>query len=169
MCSKYEQPNKEEVVSAHRSRFNITNRLNSSVWNMNQSSLSVAVKTIPANKIHEVIYSYVRSSVRHVQGIYHKVFHRVAWKFLKWGISHKPFIFGPWVPWKVYFLTMSFGPMVHVPGRGWWSKYRTPLNSVLLLFCFGNTFTVQWFCLVSWLFEPCHGIMVLSVLRKLIL
>ena len=30
--------------------------------------------------------------MRHVRGIYHKVFHRVAWKFLKWGISHQPLI-----------------------------------------------------------------------------
>ena len=31
VCSKYEQPNKKEVISAHRSRFNIENRLNNSV------------------------------------------------------------------------------------------------------------------------------------------
>ena len=28
----------------------------------------------------------------HIRGIYYKVFHRVAWKFLKWGISHEPLI-----------------------------------------------------------------------------
>ena len=33
---------------------------------------------------------FVCSCVRHVRGIYDIVFHRVAGKFLKWGISHDP-------------------------------------------------------------------------------
>ena len=35
------------------------------------------------------ICSFVRLCIRHVRGIYDKVFHRVACKFLKWGISHQ--------------------------------------------------------------------------------
>ena len=81
-------------------------------------------------------------------------------------------IFGPWVPWKVCFNAMSFGPR-----WGWRSKSRTPLKSVFLPFLWkqlaqivGQTllsivtltcrswsegqhdlyFRVQWFCLISW-------------------
>ena len=35
---------------------------------------------------------FVHSYVRHIHGIYDKVFHRVAWKFLKWDISQEPLI-----------------------------------------------------------------------------
>ena len=35
---------------------------------------------------------FVRLYVRHIRGIYDKAFYRVAYKFLKWGISHKPLI-----------------------------------------------------------------------------
>ena len=35
-------------------------------------------------------------------------------------ITHqKAFIFGPWVPWKVCFPSMSSDPRVPAPGWGW--------------------------------------------------
>ena len=52
--------------------------------------------------------------------------------------NQKAFIFGPWVVWKVCFLSMSFCPRVHAPGWGWRSKSRSHLESVFLLFCYWN-------------------------------
>ena len=38
------------------------------------------------------VCSFVCLCVHHILGIYNKVFHRVACKFLKSGMSHKPLI-----------------------------------------------------------------------------
>ena len=42
----------------------------------------------------------------------------------------KAFIFEPWVPERVSFYAMSFGPKVHAPGWGKRSKSRTQLKCV---------------------------------------
>ena len=44
----------------------------------------------------------------------------------------KAFIFEPWVPERVSFYAMSFGPRVDAPGRGQRSKSRTPLKCVFI-------------------------------------
>ena len=90
------------------------------------------------------VRTFVRSCVCHIRGIYLKVFHKVALKFLKWGISHELLIrkhsyldhgyLGrsasmPWV------LAPEF---IHASGWGWGSKSRTPLKSVFILFRYGN-------------------------------
>ena len=90
----------------------------------------------------------------------------------------KAFIFGLWIPWKVCFHAMSFGPRVHAPEWGCRSKPRTHLKSVFstvllwkeLMQIVSQTwlnletltcrswsvdlhdlyFMVQWFCRISW-------------------
>ena len=54
------------------------------------------------------------------------------------------FIFRPWVPWKVCFHAMSFGPRDLALGWGRRSKSRTPLKSVFLLFCYETTYADNW-------------------------
>ena len=72
--------------------------------------------------ICRVVYSFrltvrmfVRSYVRHVRGIYDKVFHRVAGKFLKWSLSHKPLIrkhsyLDHTYPWRSAFIPWLLTP-----------------------------------------------------------
>ena len=89
---------------------------------------------------------YVRSCIHHVHGIYPVsgargsfVHPSRSWnlpqssppswvKVFQMGYISES-IFGPWVPWKVCFNAMSFGPR-----WGWRSKSRTPLKSVFLPF-----------------------------------
>ena len=53
----------------------------------------------------------------HVRRIYLKVFDKVSLsKYISLTTLQKAFIFGPWVPERVLFYAMSFGPRVHAPG-----------------------------------------------------
>ena len=42
--------------------------------------------------VRPFVCSFVRLCIRHLRGIYGKVFHRVACKFFNWSISHEPLI-----------------------------------------------------------------------------
>ena len=86
---------------------------------------------------------FVLSYVRHVRGIYDKVFHRVAGKFLKWGIPHEPLIRkhsyldhrypggSAFIPWL-----LTPGSMPQVGARG--QNLGHLLKVFFLLSCYGN-------------------------------
>ena len=51
-------------------------------------------------------------------------------EYISLTAHQKAFIFEPWVPERVSFYAMSFGPKVHAPGWGKRSKSRTQLKCV---------------------------------------
>ena len=61
------------------------------------------------------------------------------------GISHELLIRKhSYLPWKVCFLAMSFGPRVHAPGWGWRSKSRMLLKCFSTFFVMETTYTDSW-------------------------
>ena len=70
--------------------------------------------------VRSFVSSCVRSFVtfRHVRRIYHKVFLvKVSFsEYISLTKHQKAFIFEPWVPERVSFYAMSFGPRVDAPG-----------------------------------------------------
>ena len=57
-----------------------------------EGSTTSAILYTPGIYAFLFVYPFVHLCVRHVRGIYDKVFHRVVCKFLKWGISDEPLI-----------------------------------------------------------------------------
>ena len=51
-------------------------------------------------------------------------------EYISLTTHQKAIIFEPWVPERVIFYAMSFGPKVHAPGWGLRSKSRTLLKCV---------------------------------------
>ena len=51
-------------------------------------------------------------------------------EYISLTAHQKAFLFKPWVPERVSFYAMSFGPKVHASGRGKRSKSRTQLKCV---------------------------------------
>ena len=51
-------------------------------------------------------------------------------EYISLTTHQKAFIFGPWVPERLFFYAMSFDSRVHAPGWGKRSKSRTVLKCV---------------------------------------
>ena len=84
---------------------------------------------------------FVRSFVtfRRVSEIYVKFSVKISLSgYISITTHQKAFIFGLWVPLRVWFHAMSDGPRDYAPGWGWRSKSRTLLKCVFLQICFEN-------------------------------
>ena len=143
-------------------------------WNNKLSFFNICSPGIYAAEGYIVfVFPFVCLFVCHIRGIDHKVLPK---SFMLKFLTGKAFIFGSWVPWRVCFYAISFGPRVHAP---WWARGQNlehlkknyvafslmliPSNNIMwsdiqMTWAFVSWgegqcdlyFMVEWFCLISW-------------------